>query len=216
MSLQTRILEALGDNPLRPHSLHRAMAGESSAGVEAALSGLLKAGIITFELGMYQRARNVSVATVTGRDRGNPVAAAAIAALRAAPKPVPAPAAAAPLATQRCKKCGEEKLLSEFQPSNLGGGIYLKTCKRCAGRKPNVAISDAAPVSTRAQEASKPQSSPSAPRKITFSSGLISRLIEQQRSLAMSVQILQDRLAMKRQDLLDIEELVRIATQKEA
>lgn len=257
MTLQERILEALGEHALEPASLYKAMSGDLASAVDFALRGLLKTCQVTFELGRYQRA------STRGKMRAESTSPAAPAGPLAKPTPSsPAPVAAAPArqgepATKRCRRCGErkpltefpsfqsrgckacvkrigrpsaktrccrrcglEKPLEEFQESNLGTG-KLRTCRSCMrvlSRRRDVADKSArtvtaAPVVPLASiEAAKADIPPS--RKITFSAALRARLVERMRIKAEELQIACRHVAALREELADIEELVRMASEE--
>lgn len=84
VTLQEKILEALGERALPGCALYQALSGENAAAVDVALGQLMKRGLVTKELGAYQRANH----------RG-PVPAPVPTPTPAAPKPAPRPAPAA-------------------------------------------------------------------------------------------------------------------------
>lgn len=86
MTLQEKILEALGERALPGRALYQALSGENAAAVDVALGQLLKRGLVTKELGAYQRAKH----------RGITAAAANPPAPVQPTKAVPAPQKAAP------------------------------------------------------------------------------------------------------------------------
>lgn len=228
MTLQERILEALGEKALKPRVLYQVLSGENSAAVDAAVSGLMRRGSITLELGHYERARNPVPAP---RNTLEPAPAAAV-RLSARPSregPVAATPASAPIpVAQQCKRCGAPKLIEEFARSNLPSGGYLKTCKACmrlaTGRRKTAAvvITGKDGVGPLIEIARSPSNEPvkqeaaTTPGRMTFSPTLLETLIELQRAKAETVMALQSRLTMVREELAAIEEVVRMATGREA
>ncbi len=55
MTLQERVLEALGEKALTPRTLYAALSGELASAIDFALGALMKRGAVTLELGHYHR-----------------------------------------------------------------------------------------------------------------------------------------------------------------
>lgn len=74
MTLQERILEALGEHALKPRALYDHFLNDLPASVDFALRGLMKGGQVTFELGHYQRSTSAKPSRPT-REVGHASAA---------------------------------------------------------------------------------------------------------------------------------------------
>lgn len=265
MTLQERVLEALGERALTPKALYLAMSNDSAPAIDCALGALMRGNYVTFELGHYQRTKRKMPTPKSAppliSNAGSVVApittSTPISALQ--PKLVPQVKTPPPVAPADPLTKREREIFDLIAGglSNAEAGArlrlsagcisyYLCTARKKLGIKvqlgartrdehapksaPSAAVQlSAEPSPSRGAEGSGPATVETkvvsfpvtkeelkpAPCRPTFSPGLIARLVEEQRSLAMSLQAMLDRVSYTRQRLADVEELVRIATTKD-
>jgi hypothetical protein len=192
MTLQERVLEALGEKALKPQALYSAMSGENVTAVDAALQALLKRGVVSFELGHYQRSGLTSKVVVAKMEATPAALAPASPLVRRGPGRPPNP-------TRCCKRCGVDKPLEEFPDSNLPGVGKLRTCRACmrrlhserGGRPPKEKATETAPTTLARQP-------------ITVSARILKALEGRQMELAAAIEAAESDLASKREELLDL------------
>lgn len=231
MTLQERILEVLGEKALPPAMLYGKLKGESAALVDAALSALMRNGAVTRELGHYQRGK-----------AGKPPAPSSAAQNGSAPKErtvvvsidskrdVEPPSPIDQLSSREreifelinsglksievAQRLGVSKGLVSFHLCNARKKLGIKVrCGAPGGARPSAPK----PALAAAAPGAKPTTVGAAAirKRPTFSPDLIARLVARQKAKAEEVQAHCDRLSLARQELADIEEMVRIATAKD-
>ena len=250
MTLQERVLEVIGQKALTARALFQALTGEQPAAIECALTGLLKQGVITLELGHYQLSRltrlkpQVSSSVVPFVPR---MPAVTVAPVGSEPSAKGRPARRTKELTQREREVVEmigrgmtSSMIGQQLKTAKGNVDYWRwnACRKLglhgkteliawlkdhslppaisspAAKEPTVA-SAAVKAPLKLQGTTFAEEKPNG-RRITFSPDLSARLVELQRSKAMTLQAALDRVSFLRQELADIEELVRMATQKDA
>lgn len=202
MTLQERVLEALGEKALKPQALYGAMSGENITAVDAALQALLKRGAVSFELGHYQRSGLASKVVVK-------VEAPRVAPATSMPQPAQPRRGRPPSPTRCCKRCGIDKPIEEFPDSNLPGKGKLRTCRACMRRLH--AERGGRPPKERAQEAA-PTVVPKQP--IIVSTRIVQALEQRRMDLAASIERAAADIAGKREELADLVQFLNwLATQ---
>jgi hypothetical protein len=219
MTLQERVLEALSDYTLSPKQLYAHLVNESAGAVDFAIRGLVKDGKIALVDGYYRRtgpaservlAEGDNVLTVTHVKGGTVMGGVIVPADSQYTTPA---AAAAPL--RKCRRCQTPKPITDFPLKSTQGTSRLQTCQACWDYEAERAL--------KLKTAKMPASLPGVAelvqramvRKPTFSPDLVCRLIEKQSAAAKALQVACDEVQVRRQELADIEELVRIATSRE-
>jgi hypothetical protein len=119
MTLQERVLEALGEKALKPQALYTALSGELASAIDFALRGLMKSGIVTLKLGRYQRARLGSHRSLSQT-------------------PVSQQPQDARDEQRRCRRCKTWKAVAEFAGD---AARICASCKRPSGRPPKNRLS---------------------------------------------------------------------------
>lgn len=234
MTLQERILEALGERAVPCQAIYRTLKGDQPCEIDLALSALLKRGAITRELGHYQRGK---VRVKLAPEPQKP-----------APPTVQKPADVVPIdpkgqeltarerevyslavAGFRCREIMKQLGLSAPAVSNHLSNARRKLGIPKSSGASNPAPSAAAPLSAApssegaepATVGAAPSSNPKpkeevpAPRKVIFSPAMTTWLIEEQRYTAELLQLAHGKVDQLQERLANLEELVRMATQKE-
>jgi hypothetical protein len=122
MSLQQDVLDSIGPQGVERDKLRERVGNIGQGELDVAVNALLRAQRLRLTFGRYEVvASNRPLGTMP--TRAQPPTATEELAANIGP------------ATRVCQDCGDPKELEkEFSRSNLGKG-YLKTCKRCVGKR---------------------------------------------------------------------------------
>jgi hypothetical protein len=221
MTLQERVLEALGANGLTPKQLYARMATDSPVAVDFAIRGLVRDNRMTLADGYYRRVgapqvehvvmegETVVTATpITIVDSGNGGGGMAVVTVTA-PEPATA-AVVTPVPMRKCRRCQTSKPITDFPRRGPSTTARIMTCQACVEYEEGRAL--------RLEAAKKAPSLPGVtelvqkPGKYTFSPDLVCRLIERQALAAKKLQEACDQVQYWRQELADVEAVVRVAT----
>jgi DNA-binding CsgD family transcriptional regulator len=223
MTLQERIQEALGEKAVPRNAIYGLLKGDQAASIDGELSMLLKRGAVSFELGCYQR--------INGHEHP----------LRQPVPQAPAPLTPHRQLVVSNGLTPRESQVFELIKSGLTHaevaqrlgssvnsvsqhlsaaraklGIVARAGRPVgSGRERVEHTGPSAPIVVPVQAPAPPVEVPKIdiePRRITFSPDLIVRLVELQRSKAMTLQTLLAMVTMVQQELADVEEIVRMAT----
>lgn len=218
MTLQDRILEALGANGLTPKQLYAHFASDLATAVDFAIRGLVKDARMALVNGVYQRMVAAEHVVVDG-DLIVTVGPLVPMAVQSGPviapiAPGPATAVLASHAPMRkCRRCQKSKPLTDYALKSPSGTSRLLTCQRCwddeAQRALKIEAAKAVPSLPGVTELVR-RAEPD--RRMTFSPDLVCRLIERQAMAAEELQKACERVQFWRQELADVEEVVRVAT----
>lgn len=205
MTLQARILEALGEHALKPRALYEALSTDSPAAIDCGLGALLRARKVSLEFGFYQR-----------RDKRAQLTAASTESTHEAAPESPQQTVTVPVVAdskadskadpemQRCRRCTIRKLLTDFPLSNLGNGSRLKTCTAC------MAVIVRKPRGPRKQTTLGAAAARSAGTERAIPPAIVDRLLKPlHKELLTAVETLERDLAERRGQLRDVEELIQ-------
>jgi len=240
MRLQERIFEALGLNGLTPKAIYQHFATDPAAAVDFAIRGLVKEGRIALVNGVYQRPRSaapevehvvmegdtvvtatnltivdggevkegVALITVTASEA---VAIAASESRQPAGYRGPVPDGAVPI--RKCRRCQAPKPLTDFPLKGTTGAARMMTCRTCwdyeAERALKAKAAKAHPSLPGVTELVRRTESDRTPQ---LAPDLVVRLIERQSAAAKALQVACDEVQRRRQELADIEAVVRMVT----
>lgn len=237
MRLQERIFEALGLNGLTPKAIYQHFATEPAAAVDFAIRGLVKEGRIALVGGVYQRPRPavedivmegdtvVTATNLTIVDGGEvregvvviTVTASEAAAIAASESRLTAgyrgPVPVTDIPTRKCRRCQHPKPLTEFPLKSPSSTARITTCQACVDYENERALkakaakaSPSLPGVAELVRKAEPDRAPRAPPD------LVCRLLERQGMAAKALQVACDEVQRRRQELADIEAVVRIVT----
>ncbi len=151
MSLQQDVLDSIGPQGVEKDKLRERVGNIGQGELDVVVNALLRAQRLRLTFGRYEVvASNRPLGTMP--TSAQPPTAAEELAANIGP------------AMRVCQDCGEPKELEkEFSLSNLGKG-YLKTCKKCVGKRSHrgKAQQDSAPTAVAARPAIKVTLSPTA------------------------------------------------------
>lgn len=252
MTPQEKILEALGERALTGRALYQALSGENAAAVDAALSQLLKLGVVTKDLGHYQKAQRRAAVQPGAPAPAKPVPRLAAAAKAVAPAELvrSAPAKAVSESTRETaalspreravyelaqKGYRRSEIMGQLEISANAVSTHLSNARLKLGArgaisaltresKPAPAAAarvSAAPSREGAEvatagaapsiEVGKREVPPPAPR---YSPDLRARLIQVQQAKAEELLWLQKLVDAARQELRNVEEMVRMVSEE--